>query len=244
MPRDRNMPFFMPQPGHKKSEKKKKWKNPRDRLNEGYINSMNKPLVEPPANVPLPPRPTHAPFMGEPLGPNSLGSATHKILGSGRVKTNERQYVGMIVRALAGSMCKVEALEGFREDALGRIASISSHYPSPMAVLSRFMDAYEALCTVESMVFEGRKMPVRIGMEAEAERFAAASRHFLSPEGLDGILARVEACLRNGSSTYEIKFISPDMLRRISGERMEESPWMKTPSDMPKMARGRDKEPI
>jgi hypothetical protein len=239
MQRDREKPFFMPQRGFKKPGKKKK--GPGVTLDSEHIRRLrHKPIPEPPAEAP-PLHRMHAPFIGEPLGPHLLGSATRKILMKGRVETGEHDHVGRMVRALADTMCKVEALEGFREGALGSIASIASHYPNPMAILSKFMDAYGALCTVESIVREGRKFPVRVGMEEEANRFAKASRPFLSLEGLDGILACVEeACLKDGISAYKIEFISPEMLRRISGEHMEGSSWMKVPSDMPKMARGRD----
>lgn len=219
----RGKPFFVPQPGHKETEKKKKKKKPRTWLNMAYIRSMA-PITEPPqpkAAVAVKHKHKCAT-----LKQRALKEANSRIMESGKVKPFEHNYIRMIVGELAEAMGKVD-FDGSREGALGCMISIALHYASPLAVLASFTNSYNAIARVENMAREGRKVPVCPGRERDEERLMMAFYTFHSLEALDALLECVKAESKNGTSAYEIEFVSPEIIRRIAGDTKQDTGWGK-----------------
>ncbi|MDD2655764.1 MAG: hypothetical protein PHQ80_03810 [Candidatus ainarchaeum sp.] len=230
MQRDR--PFFVPKPGHKPTdgEKNKKGKAPGSRLNWKYLRGMD-PLPEPRAQEVKPrPQPQTKP---EPLGKKALEDAVAKLMGTGRLKQHEEHYAQMIVVGLAESMGRIfgapDLARPHLEETLGLVVDISLHYKDPLRVLTKFTDTYSTIALLGEINRTGRKLPVRLGAEKDAEKILWAFSQYTRRMNLAVILDLVKRETKDGISAYEMKFVCPEMLRRISGEAQGETYWGKVP---------------
>jgi hypothetical protein len=227
----RGRPFFVPQPGHKEIGKKRKQNKPKSRLNEKYIASMNKLLVEPPAQEVKvrPPKPVPP----KPLRRLVLNRAVKDIMGTRRLKPNEEGHARIIVRELAEGLRNVRSHDvgSKREGVFRRLVEISLYYPDPLRVLGWFIDTYAAIARMEKAEREGKVFSVGPESEGDAKKMMGAYSRFTSEGLLHLLLMWVQRESDKGISKFPIKSVcvSPEMLRKVTGESQGETHWGKIP---------------
>ncbi|MFA5412624.1 MAG: hypothetical protein WC350_04745 [Candidatus Micrarchaeia archaeon] len=228
----RGKPFFVPQPGHKEDVKKKKKQNkPKRRLNEEYIASMNKPLAEPPAREVKvrPPKPVPS----KPLRHRVLDRAVKEVMGTGRLKQQERHHVEIIVGELAEGLRNIQSHDvgSKREEVFRRLVEISLYYPDPLRVLGWFIDTYTAIARMDKAERDGKVFPVGPESEADAKKMIDAYSRFTNDGLLYLLLMWVQRENTKGISKFPIQSvcISLEMLKRVTGESQGETHWGKIP---------------
>jgi hypothetical protein len=136
---------------------------------------------------------------------------------------SERNFASAIIAKMLGSIISIGLEE--RDIALSAIFQTCRLYPNPISVLQGFEQAYQAAEEIAETRKRGLKFPVQPGFEQAADSFEERLQHFISCEGLSGLLHSARESGNGKGSTYEIPFVSVGQLKEITSSKPTHGNW-------------------